>query len=112
MDVDERLRPGMNIPETWKAFSGWRFQYVDQPNSSPRCHTWDCVDPFDDETVIRVTFIDGLLLIWGAPAADPPVYRVRVNVFPAWRSRVVGRLSVSHRASVSGADALCAPRGR
>jgi hypothetical protein len=72
MGAGDRLQAGMTPLDVCCAMRGWRFHRVYPTDDFTRFHTWDFTSP-DETEVLRVTFDERALVMWGAPAQEQPV---------------------------------------
>ena len=72
MGAGDRLRAGMTPLDVCCAMRNWRFHRVYPSHDFARFHTWDFISP-DETHILRVTFDDLELMLWGEPACEEPV---------------------------------------
>lgn len=72
MTPEDRLSEGMSIEDACIALPGWRFQRVYSPADPSRYHTWEFSSPEFPGILLRLTFDDRRLLVWGRPAQSNP----------------------------------------
>lgn len=70
MSATANLKQGMSPLDVCHTLIGWRFQQVQVVGEPARFFTWDFLSP-DGSKIVRVTFDNEGLILWGPPSNEP-----------------------------------------